>query len=594
MSDLPDIVAATAHGNPDLLSDLYFREKNFENLTDTTNGALGVSNNIIIDAQSFSDGKFRLFSQGILVIPYLITTNVTAVLNTAATAGANYAVAFKGPGAMSCVDRILIRANSNTSLTDSIPYQNVVEHINMMLDTSTDQLKKNAATLGFYPDTSDSTNVFTVSNAGIVLETNNNIAPAVSNTAAQGTVPNQASNVNVGLLQRCKYLAPNASAAAVTTAAQGQTTWAAIPNSGGALGLQPGMNSVSTILTGANPPSATSQFQQVYTGYLVIPLANLHPIFKALDFPLKDIRWYMSIYLNGQIQGVATHSSGSMNPLMINASAATAASTTVLTAQGYTSAGITYGVYNAPAGAAAASGYVTTSGPCRLYVPTVSMTAELTRNIFGNGWERDVSYYDHQYFAQQKIGNSASATTVNYTPVSGLTDARKIYVWLTLNSASVAGTGSLPTTVGGSILDQYTTCQPFQAVPFAYLNNTQILINNTPINPTLMYLSGFEVFHEHTVQQTLGGFRSNDAVSSGLFNNYDYVQGTNGYMCFDLTKNPNLARSDLPCNITISSQLYAPFWVDLNVLVITEKAIRINQSEGKTTLVKGNPTVHLT
>lgn len=430
-------------------------------------------------------------------------------------------------------------------------------------------------------------------------------------------------NINIGLLERCKYwaysnplgLGPGAAPNMMAEFREGFT-----PGPGGT-----GSNTAGPVY-GTPAAAAVTTSIQLYRAIIKLPLMFLADVFDQLDYPVAGTNWNMTFVLN-QVQsslltacgpGIqaacsATQflSGGLTCPIMVTnvgcaQNSAVAAVVGTPTAGNYPSFGMASGaitsvslyVGNAPGfnpggtgSTQAVTGYQIGGGPqaflnqCFLYYPVVGLPfnplARITSDITSSVYERKVRYLDHMWIPSPNVYQPNQPAQWFIT--SDVVGLQYLLIMPFIDVSSMAGASSGPSATGPDGVSRseqvtpYSSCtssEPGTMSAQASIINFSIMVDdfNYFVNP-LVYT--YETWL-HAVRQFLPNDAQDTIIAAGLIDQHAWENGYRVY-AFDLSRAPVAKRAGkLFFNFTNNS----PYNIQLHALPIASRRMQMTYTAG--------------
>jgi hypothetical protein len=504
---MSDIVLLENLKNSSISAPIHFSEQEWSYVLDQNSGQY--TNNQITYNTLATSQETICWSRAYLEFNVTITVpNVGTQMPTVAAT----VVALKQPGVLNLIDSVSIQMNGET-VNNQISFLNVFGGINQNLEWS----KLGAALDGpsnmFAPDSSDST----TQSIGYSLTANNNVN--TGNDGFTGTgVP---VTLNKGLASRAYWLGDN-------------------KGTGG------NQDTVVVLGTSTTPTTITCK--------LTLPLAQLHPFFKALDMPLRGTK--LTMYLNLNSTGSALNNStnltsGSTNPFIITSYG-----------QGLTSTPSAMLAYH-------------TITATRLYYPIVKIPSHIDRMTMVK--QVDIVYPDYQLFPFTNQGLAGGNININIS--NGISNVTDVIIF-----PMFSATGGGPT-----LSSLQTRCEPGVTSYGIELSQVQLQVNGRNFMQNNI-TTGYEMYKQQ-ISPLFSECGADKFLHNGVSLSFDDWIKTQQYYWFDVTRNKKcIDNPDIPssyqfiCNNITSG---GP-GLDFLVFLVFKNAIKFDQGPNSTVIVKGS------
>lgn len=520
---------------------------------------------ITFDTSPLSNsGRWQSFSEGYLVIPFVITAaETTAAINISATF--NSFMAGLKNGSYQLIDSIQVDYN-NTNVVQLMSFTNFYINYKLMTSFSTDDAAKWGPATLFSPDTAGSYVYRVAADVEGIGHSNNRVQkdPALAITANwRMAVPYNVADFNAGYRQRLQLTAQPALGAAglpemVTPAA---------------------FNNVGKNYYLVNGAGATASYQ--WNILATIPLKFLADFFDKMPMVkggfMRLMLNYNSCSFNVTSTGAAgaahtltttvpTMLSGRTNPIMVSTSG-----TSVGTGPFDVAASaikFKCGVVSAPVdvvGATAATAAILNS--CRLYVPCYTLDPQHELELISIQKIREVLYTDIYNF---NVTGIAAGGSFNSIVTNGICNPKFVIVIPMVNSAANALAGLI------------TYQSPFDSAPGTTAPLASIQNFNVQIGGRNIFQQNFNYDFEDFVNELSHANAINGGETIGLTSGLiTQAMWSNSYRYYVADVGRHEKPEDLvPKSITILGTNNTAITMDYICFVVFGRKIKINMEDG--------------
>jgi hypothetical protein len=485
-------------------------------LQDSNSGVYN-QNQIQWDTTPVTKNQWCDLHNALLYMPVTITLSV----NTGASI-TGFGATLKYGGLLQMIDSLSVQVNG-TSLTVNSRQNALYSCIRALDNYSSEGVQTQGDSFYLYPDTLDSWTMAISGTGACTAYTNWTVAGAFPSVAV--ATPNP-SLWNQGLFNRCRLANLMAVAGGVTSNAQQ--------------------------LHISNYTTAGSVGTINIHGFA--RLRDLHPVFQAIDCPMKNFNAQIIANLNqvancspsGTALGAAATAGsiyGSSNPIQVTSQIQ---ATTLCTVSCFVPAG----------------------SNTRLYIPQVVLPAEVEAQLPAGAFTiRKFNDFQVTSFNGAVAANSA----INWNITSSVQNLKSVSI-----CPFISGTTNLATPF--SIYQAMTSAEPgIPGTPQVQLYNTQLYVNGLPV------FRAQQQYLPETWLQVVSQSRLNDnhdsIFSSGVFGQYSWQRGFPGFLRYDCNRQTQGMQSPVTLNFQASNS--TPFAIELLAVIEFEKVMRFEHNSGQ-------------
>jgi len=206
---------------------------------------------------------------------------------------------------------------------------------------------------------------------------------------------------------------------------------------------------------------------------------------------------------------------------------------------------------------------------CRMYVPLVSMNAEL-ESIYLKDNVKTVLFNDFHVYNSGNLSNIGKNATVNTLLSNGLTRIRRLIVMPFLNAKSNGNKGFGP--MESCFCDEPSTL----ASPYLHIDDFNVTLSNVNVYPQNIKYN-FEHFLNEIHSDGSLGAGLNGQMSSGLINQQTF--DTYPHLVVNLERKSK-SGDDVPQSIGLTFKNASSFTVDYTVIIEYQREVHIDKSTG--------------
>lgn len=571
------------------------RDKKVSYAVDNNSGSY-THGTITIDATSQMTGSsgFASIKDGYLIIPYVVSMKNTATAATGDFASTinRYCVGLKS-GVWNVIDALSVELNGKTVLTDA-DYKLFWNNIRHQLTWSDNDVLAQGADSFFYPDDAHSMRFgATAGTAGPTAYGDgyvNNAANNIGNLSSNGADVQLAQNN--GFIAR---LLANPSLVANCSGADGSPTVSV--NSNGWRTTRSGSARDMAVAAGkgcfANTATAPTfgQIGAIWTYMLKIKLADLHPLFGALDLTMNP-QLKIKLKMNAGTVDITTGASNVMSlnkvslkgktcPIMVSSAESSNPLNGVFQQTNAGAFQVAFGpLQNDHITYAVANNYMS-FGTARLYLPFYDIANPqpiISKPI------KKYTYLDvyAQYFTQ-RAGSAPQTSSINASfslQLSCTLANIKAVAVVPFSDTIYSSTPSLTHFVGSSaIAEQFQS--PFDSAPAtcqpgSLLRNFQVAVGNENVFSSVHEYDWQNFYDEYGKLFAINGGQTHE-ISNGLID-YQKWSTVNRVLIADTSR---LTSPDIPQSVLVSGVNASCSPTNLLVFVLHEKSISLNRLTGE-------------